>query len=134
MSGVPISPTQPPRNTTRGAAPAFAADVVCILIFVAIGRRNHAEGVTLAGIAETAWPFLAGLAVGWLVTRAWRAPTAVRPTGVAVWLITVTIGMALRAGTGAGTALSFIAVTTVFTGVLLMGWRAAVTVVARRRR
>lgn len=132
MSYVPTSPTQPVRNTTRSAVLAFAADSVCVLIFVAIGRRNHAEGVTLAGTAETAWPFLAGLAVGWLVRQAWRAPTAVR-TGVTVWLSTVVIGIALRAVTGAGIAPSFIAVATAFTGVLLVGWRAAFTALARRR-
>jgi hypothetical protein len=133
MSYVPTTPIQPVRATPRSAVLAFAADAVCVLIFVAIGRRNHAEGVTVAGIAETAWPFLAGLAVGWLATRAWRAPTAVRPTGVIVWLSTVAIGMGLRAGTGAGIALSFIAVATAFTGVLLVGWRAAATALARRR-
>ena len=132
MSGVPTSPTQPEQNPTRGAALAFAADAACVLIFVAIGRRNHAEGVTLAGVAVTAWPFLAGLTVGWLVMRAWRAPAAVRPTGIGVWLSTVAIGIGLRAVTDAGIALSFIAVATAFTGVLLVGWRAAATAVAGR--
>ncbi len=120
--------------TIRNAVLAFAADVACVLIFVGIGRRNHAEGVTPAGIAETGWPFLAGLAAAWVICRAWRAPTAVRPTGVAVWLITVVIGMGLRAGTGAGIALSFVAVATAFTGALLLGWRAAVTGSGRRSR
>ena len=126
--------TAPEHNSTRTAGLAFAADAVCILIFVAIGRRNHTEGVTLAGVAQTAWPFLVGLAAGWVLCRAWRAPTAVRPTGIIVWLSTVAIGMVLRAGIGAGIALSFIAVATAFTGVLLVGWRAAVTALARRRR
>jgi len=117
----------------RAALPAFAADVVCIAIFVAIGRRNHAEGVTLSGVAQTAWPFLAGLAVSWVVYRAWRAPTAVLATGLRVWLSTVAIGMGLRAGTGEGIPLSFIAVATAFTGALLLGWRGAVTALARRR-
>lgn len=126
-------PAAPERNSTRTAGLAFAADVVCILIFVAIGRRNHAEGVTLAGVAQTAWPFLAGLAAGWVLCRAWRAPTAVWPTGVGVWLITVAIGMSVRTGIGAGIALSFVAVATAFTGALLVGWRAALTAIARRR-
>ena len=93
--------TAPEHNSTRAAVLAFAADAVCILIFVAIGRRNHTEGVTLAGVAQTAWPFLVGLAAGWVLCRAWRAPTAVRPTGIIVWLSTVAIGMVLRAGIGA---------------------------------
>lgn len=117
----------------RTAALAFAADVFCILLFVTIGRRNHAEGVTVAGVAQTAWPFLAGLVAAWLVYRAWRRPTAIRPTGVNVWLTTIAIGMGLRAGVGAGIALSFILVATTVTGVLLLGWRAVASAAARRR-
>jgi hypothetical protein len=30
------------------------------VILCAIGRRSHAEGLTAAGVAETAWPFLSG--------------------------------------------------------------------------
>lgn len=41
-----------------------------------------------------------------------------------VWLSTVVVGMGLRAGIGAGTALSFILVATGATGLLLLGWRA----------
>jgi hypothetical protein len=117
---------------TRNAVLAFVADVVCVLVFVSIGRRNHAEGVTLAGVAETAWPFLLGLGVAWVVFRAWRAPTSIRPVGIAIWLGTVAIGMAIRAGIGDGIAPSFIAVATAFTGALLIGWRAAATALARR--
>ena len=121
-------------NATRTASLAFAADVACILLFVAVGRRNHAEGVTPAGITATAWPFLVGLAAGWLLDRAWRRPTAVRPTGITVWLSAIAIGMGLRVATGAGVAVSFIAVATVVTGVLLIGWRAAAGRLAGRGR
>ena len=126
-------PTAPERNSTRTAALSFSADVLCVLVFVVIGRRNHAEGVTLAGVAQTAWPFLAGLVGAWVIHRAWRRPTAVRPTGISVWLSTVAIGMGIRAGIGDGIALSFIAVATAFNGALLVGWRAAVTALGRRR-
>jgi len=118
----------------RTAARAFAADAACVVLFCAVGRRNHGEAVTAVGIAETAWPFLAGLIAGWLLIRAWRHPTAVWPTGVALWLSTITIGMGLRAASGAGTALSFVMVATVVTGALLLGWRAAVLLIARRTR
>ena len=116
----------------RTAALAFGADVVCVLAFVALGRRNHAEGVSLAGVAETAWPFLAGTGVGWLVSRGWRRPTAVLPIGVAVWLCTVAVGMWLRRLTGEGTALSFVAVATAFTAALQVGWRTILAARARR--
>jgi hypothetical protein len=123
---------EPSAATTRTAALAFAADAACVLLFCTVGRRNHAEAVTLAGVAETAWPFLAGLTASWLLYRAWRQPTAVRPTGVTLWLGTIGIGMVLRAGIGAGVALSFVLVATLVTGVLLLGWRAAVTALAGR--
>jgi hypothetical protein len=106
-------------------------DVACVLVFCAIGRRSHDEGLDVAGIASTAWPFLSGTAVGWLASRAWRHPTAVYPTGVVVWLSTVTVGMLLRKATAAGVAGSFVVVASAVTALLLLGWRA--TVGPRRR-
>jgi peptidoglycan/LPS O-acetylase OafA/YrhL len=111
------------RERTRPTAVAVAADVVCIIVFCAIGRRSHAEGLTIAGIAETTWPFLSGTAVGWLLSRGWRNPSAVAPTGVTVWVCTVVVGMLLRKLTSAGVAPSFIVVASVATAVLLLGWR-----------
>lgn len=116
----------------RSSALAALADVVGVLVFCLIGRRSHAEGLTVAGVAETAWPFLVGTLVGWLLSRAWRRPTAVAPTGVVVWLSTVAIGMLLRKATSAGTAISFIIVATVATAVLLLGWRVALAALRRR--
>ncbi|HEX4062672.1 MAG TPA: DUF3054 domain-containing protein [Streptosporangiaceae bacterium] len=36
------------------------ADVCCVGVFVVLGRASHAEGETVAGVARTLWPFLAG--------------------------------------------------------------------------
>ena len=58
----------------RSARLAMVLDVGCVLVFVIIGRASHTQGEGLAGIASTAWPFLAGLAGGWLAARAWRQP------------------------------------------------------------
>ena len=52
----------------RSSALAALADIVGVLVFCTIGRRSHAEGLTVAGVAETAWPFLVGTAVGWLLS------------------------------------------------------------------
>ncbi|TRW87867.1 DUF3054 domain-containing protein [Mycolicibacterium sp. 018/SC-01/001] len=111
------------RRGSRAPA-ALAADVVCVLVFCAIGRRSHAEGVTLAGVAQTAWPFLTGTALGWLLVRAWQRPIALLPTGVVVWVATVVVGMLARKASGQGTAVSFIVVATLTTAALLLGWRA----------
>src|ERR1700722_3545029 len=92
-------------------------DVACVLVFCAVGRRSHDEGLNIAGIASTAWPFLSGTVLGWLATQAWRRTTAVYPTGVVV-------GMLLRKATSAGVAASFIVVASSVTALLLLGWRA----------
>lgn len=108
-------------------------DVVAVLIFCALGRRSHDEGLTISGLATTAWPFLSGTAAGWLLSRGWRAPTAVLPTGVTVWISTVLVGMLLREATSAGVARSFVLVAATVTAVFLLGWRAVFALVARRR-
>ncbi|MEV5710689.1 DUF3054 domain-containing protein [Actinoallomurus sp. NPDC052274] len=112
------------------SVPAVIFDLCCVMAFVVIGRAGHSEGETIAGIANTAWPFLTGMLIGWLVTRAWRRPAALAGTGVGVWLATVAVGMALRVLSGQGTAATFILVSLVFLGLFMLGWRA----VARRRR
>jgi len=123
----------PDRASRARALPALAADLAFVALFAAVGRRNHAEGLTLGGVTETAWPFLAGTVVGWLISRAWRRPTAVVPTGITIWLCTVAVGMLLRKATSEGTAASFIVVTTLTVALLLLGWRAAVTRMSGRR-
>jgi hypothetical protein len=112
----------------RSARLAVAIDVFCVLVFVIIGRASHTKGESLAGIASTAWPFLAGLAGGWLVTaglagRAWRQPSRLWPAGVGAWLGTVVLGMVFRVVSGQGTALAFIGVALAFLGLFMLGWR-----------
>lgn len=116
----------------RLALTALATDVACIVVFATIGRRSHAEGLSLAGIASTAWPFVVGAAAGWVLSLGWRRPYALVPTGVAVWVCTIVVGMLLRKLTSAGTAASFIVVASLSTAVLLLGWRAGVRVMTRR--
>jgi FtsH-binding integral membrane protein len=108
----------------RSARLAVILDCCCVLAFVIIGRASHGEG--LAGIASTAWPFLAGLAGGWLaagLAGAWRQPFRLWQAGVGAWLGTVTLGMVFRVVSGQGTALAFIAVALAFLGLFLLGWR-----------
>jgi hypothetical protein len=111
---------------------AAVLDVVAVVAFVLAGRRTHAGGVDVAGTAQTAWPFLVALGVGWLVSRAWRRPTALLRTGVPVWLITLVGGLALRRATGGGTAAAFVIVATVVLAALLLGWRGIAQLRVRR--
>ena len=107
----------------RSRAVAAALDIACVLAFVIIGRASHTKGETLAGIASTSWPFLAGLGVGWLAARGWRRPLAIRPEGLTIWLCTVALGMVLRVVSGQGTAIAFIVVALAFLALFLLGWR-----------
>ena len=121
-------------NADRRLAVAVGLDTFVVILFVAIGRRNHDEGSALTEVLETGAPFLIGLAVAWLVTRAWRRPTAIL-TGVAIWPVTVLVGMiARRFLFDRGTATSFVVVATVFLGVFLVGWRVAAGAIESRRR
>jgi hypothetical protein len=112
---------------------SLVTDVIGVLAFCAVGRRSHDEGLSVTGIATTAWPFLTGTVIGWLASRAWQRPTAVVPTGVVVWLCTVAVGMVLRKASSAGVAASFVMVAAVVTAVLLLGWRAVAGVTQRHR-
>lgn len=116
---------------TRPVLVALATDVACVVVFASIGRRSHAEGLNLTGVAETAWPFLAGTGVGWLLARGWRRPAAVVPTGVLVWVCTVVVGMLLRKATSQGVAPSFVVVASLATALLLLGWRGATALMTR---
>ena len=103
-----------------------------MLVFVAIGRATHEEAASLSGYATTVWPFLAGLAVGWGVFRAWRRAEVLVPVGVGVWLSALGVGMLLRVVSGQGTALPFVLVALAFLGGTLLGWRALARVVGGR--
>jgi hypothetical protein len=101
---------------------ASVADGAAVLLFAAVGRLSHAEGVTPLGVLEVAWPFLVGGAVGALAGRTWRRPESL-PSGVAIWAGTLVGGMLLRALTGGGVQVSFVIVAAIVLAVLLLGWR-----------
>lgn len=119
--------TAPRRHWTVQAV----LDVLLVLAFATIGRSSHGEAPDPLGILGTAWPFLAGLALGWAVSRSWRAPHALVPTGLTVWLGTLAFGMALRAVTGGGVAVSFVVVAGAFLALVLLGSRAVLGALAR---
>lgn len=109
---------------------AIALDLIIVVAFATVGRRNHAEGITPAGVLDTAWPFLVGAVVGHVLALALRGGAAALPTGVSVGVCAVVVGMALRRATGDGTDPAFVIVATLLLGALLLGWRLLV----RRRR
>jgi hypothetical protein len=107
-------------------------DIAAVLVFVGVGRSVHAHGLSVAGMASTAWPFLCGLG------GAWVALTLRGDDGTSVWdgvvatISTVAIGMTLRVVSGQGTAFAFVLVALGFLGAAMTGWR--LLVLAHRSR
>ena len=103
-----------------------------MVLFVAIGRRNHDEGTAIDGIATVAAPFLIALVVAWLSSRAWRTPGSMR-TSLIVWLVTVFGGLELRHFVfDRGTATPFVIVATLVLGALIVGGRYLLNLRLRR--
>lgn len=110
-------------NRPRQATRAFLIDLVIVIAFVVIGRRNHDEGLSLGGLIGTLAPFLIALVLVWLLARIWREPISLR-SGVIVWIGTIMLGMVLRRfAFDDGTATAFVIVATVFVGAFTNGWR-----------
>jgi len=108
-------------------------DIVAVLIFVIVGRDNHGEENTFLGILDTAAPFLIALAVAWIVLRLLKIRRRIT-MALVVWAITVGGGLTLRnVAFGDGTAFSFIVVTTITLGVLMVGLRLIVGRLVKKR-
>lgn len=120
----------------RAAFLALLLDVVLVVVFAAIGRATHDGGILGpggSGLATTAWPFLAGLLLGWVVSLGWRRPAAPLRTGLPVWAVTLVAGMLLRTLSGQGVAVAFVIVAGITLLLFLVGWRAIAALVARLR-
>ena len=112
----------------------FVVDVVLIVVFSTFGRGAHSEGLGAAQVWGTAWPFLVGLVVGWLILLVARRAPGTVGSGVAVWISSLVVGMVIRGiGDGRVPHWSFIIVAAVVTAVFLIGWRAIRAAVLRRK-
>ncbi|WP_082923893.1 DUF3054 domain-containing protein [Dietzia sp. KRD202] len=112
----------------------IALDAALVVVFSTFGRGAHSEGLGVTQVWGTAWPFLIGLAVGWLILLATRRAPAAVGSGVLLWLATLVVGMVIRGlGDGRVPHWSFMVVAGVVTAVLLIGWRAIRAAVVRRR-
>lgn len=112
----------------------MAIDVVCVLVFVVIGRRNHDEGSALGGVLQTAAPFLMALALAWLGSRRRHQAASSWAFGVAIWLSTAGFGLVFRRVLfQKSTALAFVIVAFAFLGLSLVGWRLVASLLKRRQ-
>ena len=101
---------------------ALIADVALVVIFTFALRLSHEQSVDPASIVDNAWPHLAGLAIGWLVTRSWRR-TLTLTSSLGIWFCTVFIGLAIRYTADPEVRMSSLIVTVFVLGFFLVGWR-----------
>lgn len=113
---------------------ALIGDVLAVMLFVIIGLFQHGQELSAQNMFLVGWPFLVGVLIGHLAIRSWRAPFRLWPHGVFIWAITVVCCMAIRTLFSAGTETSFVVVTAIVTGVLMLGWRAVALFLTRGER
>jgi hypothetical protein len=113
--------------------PWLLLDVAWLIAFAVLGRQNHGESESLAGIAAVAWPFLVGYLIGAFALRLSRTPRSIGRL-IPVWAITIGIAMAIRTvQKGRAPELDFVIVATVFAGLGMVAWRVVALVVCRWR-
>ncbi len=112
----------------------LAIDTAAVLVFATAGRQSHEDGSGLSLILTIAAPFLIGLVAGTALIAATRRDPLALTSGAVIWVTTVVLGLLLRRlAWDRGTALSFVIVTTLVLGALLLGWR-ALWIASNRRR
>ncbi|WP_271985599.1 DUF3054 domain-containing protein [Pseudoclavibacter terrae] len=104
-----------------GYALPLIVDLLLVVVFAVIGRMSHAEGLSLAGIVTTGWPFVLGLLLAWVLVTLFRwKPWRPFPGGVFVWVVTVSGGMLLRLMIGDTAEVAFIIVASIVLGAFLL--------------
>ena len=112
----------------------LVVDVIAVLSFSVLGRGAHNRTPGIAGVLETAWPFLLALAAAWIVRLVWKAgpaPLSMATAGY-LWAVTLVGGMVLRGlTTGRIPHWSFMIVAAIALAVLFFGWRAVAGLIRR---
>ncbi len=118
----------------RWAAPLL--DALCLVVFVAIGRRNHHITTGVNWFLEVLWP----LAVGWFAVALAVGLYLRRDRAWVRWIATLAFGillaMFLRTLTDRRAFDAYTVVAYVFVGMFTLGWRgiAVLAGLALRRR
>lgn len=108
-------------------------DAVLVIVFAVIGMSSHSEALSLSGIWRTAWPFLAGAAIGWLIIALTRRAGWGLPAGIVIWLCTVVLGLAFRHLSNQGLSMPFPMIAAVVLAVFLLGWRFVARLMIKQR-
>ena len=122
---------EPVADSSTNPLWSFGLDLVCVLVFVVVG--NLMQGTPLGEYLGTAWPFVVGVVVAWMVPGTRDVPTIPWPTGVVVWAVTTAVGLGLRWASGEALSGAFPLVAAGILALLLIGWRVVPEVLERRR-
>lgn len=131
-----------PTVTTRSAAggrfdravvSARVVDLLCVLVFIALGRESHDATGRAAWFFEVWWPLAIGMVVGGLVTGvdAVRDRWPLRVVGMVA--LAVLIGGPLRTLTDREMYNAFTVVAALVLSALTLGWRSVRLLVRRAR-
>jgi hypothetical protein len=122
------------RLVQRWCLTPFMQDATAIVVFAVIGMLSHDGAIFAAGFARDALPLLVGWFAVAVIIGTYRHPT--RSRLLATWAIGIPLGVLIRGfALGRhldGSQLAFLTTTLVFSGLLLMAFR-ALAVVARKR-
>ncbi len=102
---------------------ALVADLLCIVVFVALGKENHGVHRGVGWFFNVWWPLAVGLIVGALITRLYTAEGRWPLRLVVTIAITVLIGGPLRTLTGRVMYSVFTLVAFAMLNLLTFGWR-----------
>ena len=103
---------------------AAGVDLVCLALFVALGRASHDISSGITWYLTVLWPFLVGWFVAALVFQVYRSPLDRWVMLGCTWVVGCAIALGLRAAvTHRGTPSAFIIVTYIFIGLTTFGWR-----------
>ena len=108
---------------TRAALVAVGIDLLCIEVFVALGKENHGVHRGVGWFFNVWWPLAVGLVVGALITRLYGTQERWPFRLLATIAITVLIGGPLRALTGRNMYTVFTLVAFAMLTLLTFTWR-----------
>lgn len=109
--------------STAGAFVAFAIDLVCIVVFVALGKENHGVHRGVGWFFNVWWPLAIGLIVGACITRLYTRDDRWPLRLVATVAISVIVGGPLRTLTGRVMYSVFTLVAFGMLNLLTFAWR-----------
>ena len=120
-TSVPVKQARIP--FTRAAIVALVVDLLCVVLFVALGKENHGVHRGVGWFFNVWWPLAAGLVVGALITRLYATSDRWPLRLLGTVAITVVLGGPLRTLTGRSMYTVFTLVAFAMLTLLTFTWR-----------